>query len=121
MDGLLIDSEPLWVRAEMEVFGSLGVPLSEEDCATTKGLRIDEVIVHWKTKRGFQRGHDDPKQIQKRLVARVMDLVSTEGRALPGIETAIASARRKDRRIALASSSPMVLIDAALRRLDLAG
>ena len=46
MDGLLIDSEPLWVRAEIEVFGSVGCLLAPEDCARTKGLRIDDVVAY---------------------------------------------------------------------------
>ena len=36
MDGLLVDSEPLWVRAELDVFGAAGVTLAEER------LRADE-------------------------------------------------------------------------------
>ncbi|MDF2695602.1 MAG: 2-deoxyglucose-6-phosphate hydrolase YniC, partial [Labilithrix sp.] len=48
-------------------------------------------------------------------------LIRAEGRALPGIETALAAARSaNDRRIALASSSPMPIIEAALQRLGLA-
>ena len=47
MDGLLIDSEPLWIRAEIEVFGEVGVVLGEEDCGKTKGLRVDDVIAYW--------------------------------------------------------------------------
>jgi beta-phosphoglucomutase-like phosphatase (HAD superfamily) len=30
MDGLLIDSEILWHKAEVEIFGALGVPLFRE-------------------------------------------------------------------------------------------
>ena len=29
MDGLLLDSEVLWHKAEIEIFGSLGVPLTK--------------------------------------------------------------------------------------------
>ena len=117
MDGLLIDSEPLWVRAEIEVFGGVGVVLSEEDCATTKGLRIDDVVAHWHERRGWTACSRE--DLEQRLVARVAELVRTEGRAQPGVAKAIAAAREITPSIALASSSPRVLIEATLERLDL--
>jgi mannitol-1-/sugar-/sorbitol-6-/2-deoxyglucose-6-phosphatase len=118
MDGLLIDSEPLWVRAEIEVFGSVGVALEEDDCARTKGLRVDDVVAYWHTRRGF--GGVSPKEVEARLVARVAELIGAEGRALPGIDSALAAARAENgRRLALASSSPMPIIEAALHRLGL--
>jgi sugar-phosphatase len=119
MDGLLIDSEPLWVRAEIEVFGAAGVTLTEEDCAQTKGLRVDDVVAHWHAQRGFRSA--EPADVERRLVERVVELVRSEGRALPGIAAALAAARaQSDRRIALASSSPMPIISTALERLGLA-
>jgi mannitol-1-/sugar-/sorbitol-6-/2-deoxyglucose-6-phosphatase len=119
MDGLLIDSEPLWVRAEIEVFGSFGVLLAEEDCARTKGLRVDDVVAYWHTRRGF--GGASPAEVEARLVARVIELIRAEGRALPGIDAALAAARSESgRRVALASSSPMPIIQAALQRLGIA-
>ena len=47
MDGLLIDSEPVWRKAEVRVFNLLGVPLTEYRCSQTMGLRLDEVVRHW--------------------------------------------------------------------------
>jgi len=35
MDGLLIDSEPLWQQAEQQIFSSLGVKVSPELAAKT--------------------------------------------------------------------------------------
>lgn len=119
MDGLLVDSEPLWVRAEIEVFGAVGVRLSEADCATTKGLRIDDVVAHWHAiHRWASPARED---VEQRLVARVAELVRAEGRALPGVAPAIAAARALTSEIALASSSPRALIDAVLDRLELHG
>ena len=47
LDGLLIDSEPLWRQAEIEVFGSLGLTLTEAQVRKTMGLRIDDAVRHW--------------------------------------------------------------------------
>lgn len=46
MDGLLIDSEPLWDRAELDVMASLGVDISRRnELPDTLGLRIDMVVI----------------------------------------------------------------------------
>lgn len=118
LDGLLIDSEPLWVRAEMEVFAAAGIPLIEADCARTKGLRIDDVVGYWQAHpRGpFSRSALD---VQRALVDRVVELVRAEGRAQPGIAIAIERARARGAKLALASSSPPAVIDAALARIGL--
>src|SRR3954452_21217395 len=44
MDGLLIDSEPLWRIAEVEMLSAVGVPITKEDAVQTTGLRTDEVV-----------------------------------------------------------------------------
>lgn len=119
MDGLLIDSEPLWVRAEIEVFGAFGVSLTEADCALTQGLRIDDIIAYWRAHRGLDGSAAE--RIRADLVARVAELIRSEGRALPGVEAALEAARDKGRPIALASSSPMAIIRAALARIGIAG
>jgi len=118
MDGLLIDSEPLWIRAEIEVFGAVGVRLGEDDCALTKGLRVDDVVAFWHQRKGFANA--TPADVEARLVTRVAELIASEGRALPGIATALAAARSGGRKIALASSSTPPIIAAALGRLGLA-
>ena len=47
MDGLLIDSEPLWYEAAYEVFVSYGIRLTPVQYATTTGLRTKEFIQWW--------------------------------------------------------------------------
>ncbi len=138
MDGLLVDSEPLWVRAEIEIFGAVGLVLGEEDCALTKGLRTDDVVAYWFARHPWDiadiadiadvadiadiadaAAKGAPAEVEARLIARVADLVASEGRALRGVESAIAVARKGGRRLAVASSSPRVIIDATLARLGL--
>jgi sugar-phosphatase len=119
MDGLLVESEPLWVRAEIQIFGEIGVVLAPEDCALTKGLRTDDVIAYWYARRPWTGS--PPGDVEARLIGRVAALVREEGRALPGVAHAIAVAREGGRRVALASSSPLVIIHATLERLGLEG
>ncbi len=47
MDGLLIDSEPLWQEAAHEVLHPFSVKLSLKEYETTTGLRTKEFIDHW--------------------------------------------------------------------------
>ena len=44
MDGVLIDSEPLWKIAMEQVFAAVGSNLTRQDFQKTVGLRLDEVI-----------------------------------------------------------------------------
>ena len=43
LDGVLIDSEPLWRRGEVACFAEVGLTLTEDDCRETTGLRMEEV------------------------------------------------------------------------------
>src|SRR5262249_1990168 len=47
MDGVLIDTEPVWRRVEREVFARVGVHLTEEQLRETWGLRIEDLVEHW--------------------------------------------------------------------------
>lgn len=65
MDGLLIDSEPLWDRAELDVMASLGVDITRRhELPDTLGLRIDMVVDLWFAQQPWngpdRRGSDKP-------------------------------------------------------------
>lgn len=48
MDGLLIDSEPLWQQAELDILTTLDVDLSRRgEMPDALGLRIDQVVRMW--------------------------------------------------------------------------
>ena len=47
MDGLLIDSEPLWKEAADDLFAGYGIQLTAEQYATTTGLRTKEFLYSW--------------------------------------------------------------------------
>jgi sugar-phosphatase len=119
MDGLLIDSEPLWRRAEREVFAAVGLELTDDDCRRTTGLRSDEVVGFW-----FERHPwtgPDTRQVHQRLDTRVTELIRAEGRAMPGVRRTIATLRNAGLRLAIASSSAHELIRVVLATLSLDG
>jgi mannitol-1-/sugar-/sorbitol-6-/2-deoxyglucose-6-phosphatase len=120
VDGLLIDSEPIWRRTQVEVFAGFGIPLTEAMCLETTGLRIDEVAAHWLARFG-PAGGADASEIAERIVDRMVERVRAEGVALDGGAQAIAACRAAGLSVAVASSSPERLIDAALERIGLAG
>lgn len=117
LDGLLIDSEPLWVRSEVEVLGALGVPISAADCARTTGLRIDEVVAFWFARHPWP-GPDVPT-VAAGIIARMEQRMAEEGQPREGAREAVARVAGFGARLALASSSPRRLIEVALRRLEL--
>lgn len=62
MDGLLVDSEPLWDQAELDVIASLGVDITRRhELPDTLGLRIDMVVDLWFAQQPWsgpsRRGH----------------------------------------------------------------
>ena len=115
MDGILVDSEPMWRLAEREVFAGIDLELDDADCERTMGMRTDEVIDHW-YRRAPWKG-PSPADVEARLVARMQTLIAERAEPMPGVERAMTIARDAGLELALASSSPPVLIDAVLRKL----
>jgi sugar-phosphatase len=117
MDGVLVDSEPLWRQAEQEVFAGVGLELTDEYCELTMGMRSDEVIAYW-YRRSPWRGAS-PKVIEERLDARMRELIADRAEAMPGVESAIAIATDLGLTLGLATSSSPSLIGAVLSKLEL--
>ncbi len=122
MDGLLIDTEPVWRAAEKEVFGELGIHLGEADMLATMGRQIVELVDYWRHRRpwpGAERGEPSDQIIAERIIDRMVAHVSSQGEPMPGVVEAIALIRRLGLQAAIASSSPHRLIEAVCVRLGL--
>ncbi len=119
MDGVLIDSEPIWRKVECDIFQALGVPLTIEMTVETMGLRCDAVTHYW-FERYPWKGKSE-KEVTDEIVRGVIDHVRAEGYALPGVDQALARAKNAGLKLAIASSSPDSLIAAVVDRLGLTG
>ena len=117
MDGLLVNSEPLWTQAEQEVFKTVGIQLSHQDCRQTIGIGLEEVVAL----RYAQNPWNDQsqKEIATKIHGRVVELVTHSAQAMPGANEVVHLLGRLGFQIGLATSSDEVLIQAALGRLSM--
>lgn len=117
MDGLLIDSEPLWQEAEINVLSTVGVPLTVQMTAQTMGFKTDEVINYWYRKYPW----DAPSQqeISAELDKTVIELIKNKGKAKEGVNEAIAVCESLNLPMAIASSSPNLLIKTVIEKLGI--
>ena len=117
MDGVLIDSEPLWRKAMIEGFASIGVLITEEDCKKTTGNRLKEVVEYWFEKLNI---HDVlPTEIEHRIINMLVKLINNEGKAISGVIEVINFCNNKNIKIGLATSSSNQLMEAVLEKLKL--
>ncbi|KHN56126.1 hexitol phosphatase HxpB [Pectobacterium fontis] len=118
MDGLLIDSEPLWDQAELEVIASLGIDISlRQSMKDTLGLRIDMMVELW-----YQRAPwtmPDRDEVVHRIIDRAIELVAEQRPLLPGVEYALQLCRAQNLKIGLASASPLHMQQQVLRMFNL--
>ena len=122
MDGVLIDTEPVWRAAESAVFARFGVALSERDLLDSTGQPIEELIPVWRRRSpALAPAGAEPAdaEIAGLIIDRVIAHVMAEGQPMPGVTAAIALFERCGLRLAIASSSPLRLIDAVSVRLGL--
>jgi sugar-phosphatase len=118
MDGVIVDSEPLWRLAERRVFAEIGLELSDADCERTMGMRTDEVMDYWYELSPWEG--PSKAEVEARLTARMEELIAERATPMPGLDHAITTARTAGLALGLATSSTPMLIDAVLAKLGLA-
>ena len=117
MDGVLIDSEPLWKIAMEKVFSDLGCQLSKNDFQKTVGLRIDEVITYWNKDQNL--GIQDVLVVETAIIDQMIELVTESPVPLIGVIDTLKFLKSKKVKIGLATSSPERLMIAVLEGLKI--
>ncbi|WON78793.1 hexitol phosphatase HxpB [Serratia sp. UGAL515B_01] len=118
MDGLLIDSEPLWLQAELDIFGALGLDLSDRNkLPDTLGLRIDLVVNMWYQAMPWQGV--SKQEVSERIIERTLELVKEKRPLLPGVQQSLELCRSLDLNIGLASASPLHMQQQVLKMFGL--
>lgn len=117
MDGLLIDSEPIWREAEKEIFSKVNITLTDEMCFKTVGLRIDEVVDFWHEQ--FPWESISKLEIKNQIIHKVIELITLKGKALPGVYETIKLFNEKKIPMAIASASSLSIIETVVHQLNI--
>ena len=117
MDGLLIDSEPLWTEAGTEVFAEYGKKMTPADFATTTGLRTSEFVSWWL--RDYKFDNTELEKAAEKIVDLVIKKIRLYGKAMPGAEYILDFFQQRGYKIGLATSSPMRVADTVLKLLKI--
>jgi mannitol-1-/sugar-/sorbitol-6-/2-deoxyglucose-6-phosphatase len=117
MDGLLIDSEPLWGEAAHEIFGRYNFQLTKAQYATTTGMRTKEFVEWWFKHYKIDTRHN--AAAENAILQMVVDKVSAKGKALPGVAHIFNFFIERNFKIGLATSSGAPLIDVVVDKLGI--
>lgn len=115
MDGTLIDSEPLWLTAEIEVMSELGGEWSQADQQHCLGGPLERVAAYMVHRSGSRRA---PHEVGRRLLDRMTSLLSEAPLTWrPGARELLRQSMELDIPRALVTASWGVLVDAVSDRM----
>ena len=119
MDGVLIDSEPLWRLVMNDVFTEVGFTLTDIELKSTAGTPIEVVVALWLKQKNIK--HCTAPEVTDQIVTRLVKRLPDEATAMPGVHKLITEFRNRGLALGLATSSPMRLVEAAIKVAKLEG
>ena len=117
MDGLLIDSEPLWKEAAEEVLERWQIRLSEEQYHQSTGLGTKPFLEKWM--KPLQPTAQLLATTEDEIVASVVEKVRLKADPLPGVHEIFSLFKSRNFKIGLATSSPFALIRVVTEKLGI--
>ncbi|MCY4466023.1 MAG: HAD family phosphatase [Chloroflexi bacterium] len=113
MDGLLVDSEPVWHEVEVELIEACGYRYADEVRDMGIGMRVDEFAAILQAH--YPKLGDSPAAIEGAITERMLQLPAKRIQARPGAEAILRYAADNNIPRAIASSSSQVIIEHFLR------
>lgn len=110
MDGLLLDTEPLWGISMLKIATQNNIPVSKDLFKATTGLRIYEVTEYWSRNFPWQGKHH--REVADEILEDIIESSKRPNMVLPGVISSLELLKSKGIKIGLASSSPLHMIDA---------
>lgn len=117
MDGLLIDSEPLWQEAGNETLKRFNISLTATQYHISTGLRSSEWIEHWF--RHFNISMEFAAEAEAAIVQTAIQKIAQKAQPFPGVLYIVDFFRKRNFKIGVASSSPLELINIVTQKLGI--
>ena len=117
MDGIIIDSEPLWRAALIHCFNKVGFDFTQDKCRVTQGMRLIEVVEYWYAQQPWEG--KSIVEVEQDILQKVTALIAEKGTAMDGVYESLELFKGKGYKIALASSSASSLINVVLEKLNI--
>lgn len=114
MDGLLVDSEPIWTVAERELFARWDVTFTPAMKAAMVGTRMDASVPLMIGFGGERAAAKTVDEVSRWLLLRMAELFAAEVPVMPGARTLLRDIAAAGVPQALVSSSHRVLVEAVL-------
>ena len=116
MDGVMIDSEPFWRTAQINLLKDLGHTITVQDCIRyTMGKRIDDVAKTWCDLYSLKI---EAKQLEQQILDQVVVNILKDGQAIDRLLDLLHFLKKENYKIGLATSSSWKIIEAVLHKLE---
>ena len=115
MDGLLVDSEPLWLISETQMMAKYGYQWLASDQAACLGGPLDRVGNYMS---GLIGGKRDGNSLTLEIIDRMVDRFKGDLPFMPGAIELINDLRTHQVELTLVSASPRTLVDAVLAKFE---
>jgi HAD superfamily hydrolase (TIGR01509 family) len=115
MDGLLVDSEPLWLISETQMMAEYGYQWLESDQAACLGGPLDRIGNYMS---GLIGGKRDGHSLMTEIIDRMVEKFKGDLPFMPGAIALINDLRAYGVPLTLVSASPRSLVDAALSNFE---
>lgn len=115
MDGLLVDSEPLWLQSETEMMAQYGYEWLTSDQAKCLGGPLDRVGEYMSDRIG---GKISGQSLTAEIIERMVTKFSDELPLMPGAQELITKLTEQGIELTLVSASPRVLVDAVVGQFE---
>lgn len=117
MDGLLLDTEPLWGECMLRVAQKNNINITPAQFKETTGLRIYEVTDHWAIH--YPWNGKSAKAVADEILDEIIAASKLYASVLPGVENTLQLLRANNFKIGLASSSPKRMIEELIHHFDI--
>ncbi|XWY18792.1 HAD family hydrolase [Bisgaard Taxon 45] len=117
MDGVIIDSEPQWAKAQIDALANFGIHITIHTCEQlTRGQRIDEIANIWIEHFNLPT---TTQILADTILTRAHQAILQEGKPMFGLYELLNYLKAKQIKMAVATSSPPIIIQAVFDKLKL--